>query len=373
MEAETSRFYTYNKIMSVPAAYRMIIGKRSNGKTYGWGEMCIDHYIDDGLPSAYIRRLDTQIQPKEIETLFNPHVERIKKKSGGKWNAVQYRANAFYLCRFEENKAGNMVKVAQDVTPFCRTYSINTWETSKGADRGQVWSICFDEFITNKFYLSGEFKMFTNLLSTIMRGRPCEIFMLANTISKSCIYFREMGIRHIREMSKGELDVYHIGKTSKQIAIEYSDNPGATEEINDYFAFDNPELKMITSGDWEIAMYRHAPQEMNRRGRILQNFYIEHDGLTLQGELRMYEKYPIIFVHPKTTEIKDREKQIIYVADQVDGNPLHQMSLKIAPTRAHKIIRDLILQRKTFFADNECGEEFASWAQNTQGLAREVI
>lgn len=351
----------------------MIIGQRSNGKTYGWCQMCIDHYFDDGLHSAYIRRLDTQIATSNLETLFDPQIDRIKKKSNGKWNGVIYRANAFYFCRYEENKAGYTVKVAQDKNPFCRTYAINTWETSKGPDRGKVWSICFDEFITDKFYLAREFKWFQNLLSTIMRGRPCEIFMLANTISKSCLYFREMGIRHIREMSKGELDVYHIGKTSKQIAVEYSDNPGATEEINDFFAFDNPELKMITSGDWEIGMYRHAPDEMNRRGRILQNFFIEHDGLTLHGELRMYERYPIIFIHPKTTEIKDREKQIIYVADQVDGNPLHQMSLRITPTRAHKMIRDLIIQRKTFFADNECGEEFASWAQNTQGIQREVI
>lgn len=371
--AETSRFYTYNKIMSIPAAYRMIIGQRSNGKTYGWCQMCIDHYFDDGLHSAYIRRLDTQIATSNLETLFDPQIDRIKKKSAGKWNGVIYRANAFYFCRYEENKAGYTVKVAQDKNPFCRTYAINTWETSKGPDRGKVWSICFDEFITDKFYLAREFKWFQNLLSTIMRGRPCEIFMLANTISKSCLYFREMGIRHIREMSKGELDVYHIGKTSKQIAVEYSDNPGATEEINDFFAFDNPELKMITSGDWEISMYRHAPDEMNRRGRILQNFFIEHDGLTLHGELRMYDRYPIIFIHPKTTEIKDREKQIIYVADQVDGNPLHQMSLRITPTRSHKMIRDLIIQRKTFFADNECGEEFASWAQNTQGIQREVI
>lgn len=370
---EESRFYSFNKIMKIPAAYRIIIGKRSNGKTYGWGRMCVDHYIDDGLPSAYIRRLDTQITTGNIETLFNPHIKHIEKKTEGKWNGVVYRSSAFYFCRYAENKAGNLVKTAQDTTPFCRCFAINTWETTKGADRGRVWSICFDEFITNKFYLANEFKQFQQLLSTIMRGRPAEIFMLANTISKSCLYFREMGLRHIRELNKGELDVYHIGKTSKLIAVEYSDNPGATEEVNDFFAFDNPELKMITSGDWEIAMYRHAPEEMNRRGRILQNFYIEYDGLTLQGELRMYEKYPIIFFHPKTTEIKEREKQIIFVEDQADGNPLHQVSMKCATTRAHKIIRDLIIQRKTFFADNETGENFASWAQQTQGVSREVI
>lgn len=353
--------------------YRMIIGQRSNGKTFGWCRMCLEHYLNDGLHSAYIRRLDTQIETKNLDSLFTPHENWIEKKTEGKWNATYYRGNAFYLCRKAEDKAGNIVKVAQDDKPFCRCYSINTWETTKGPDRGRVWSICFDEFITKKYYLANEFRDFQQLLSTIMRGRPCEIFMLANTVSKNCLYFREMGIRHIREMSQGELDVYHIGSTDKNIAVEYSDNPGASAEVSDFFAFDNPELKMITSGAWEIAMYRHAPPEMNKRSRIIQQFFIEYDGMILHGELRMYERFPIIFIHPKTTPIKNREKQIVYVEDQFDGNPLHQVSVKCCTTRAHKIIRDLIIQRKTFFADNETGENFAAWAQQKQGVSREAI
>ena len=373
MADEESRFYSYNRIMKINALYRMIIGQRSNGKTYGWCRMALEHYFSDGLHSAYIRRLDTQIENKNLDTLFDPHLSWIEKKSEGAWNRVVYRGNAFYLARYAEDKAGNMQKVAQDSKPFCRTYAVNTWETTKGPDRGRVWSICYDEFITKKYYLANEFRDFLQLLSTIMRGRPCEIFMLANTVSKSCLYFREMGIRHIRDMAQGELDVYHVGQTDKNIVIEYSDNPGASAEVSDFFAFDNPELSMITSGAWEIAMYRHAPDGMGRRGRILQNFYIEYDGLTLHGELRTYDQYPIIFIHPKTTPIKDREKQIIFVEDQADGNPLHQVYLKCMTTRAHKIIRDLFMQRKTFFADNETGENVAAWLQQKQGIPREAL
>lgn len=370
---ETSRFYAYNRIMAIPAVYRMVIGQRSNGKTFGWCRMCLEHYLSDGLHSAYIRRLDTMIETKNLSTLFDPHIEWIKKKTEGKYNAIVYRGGAFYLIKREETKSGGYEVIAKDSNPFCRAYSINTWETTKGPDRGQVWSICFDEFITKKFYLVNEFRDFQQLLSTIMRGRPCEIFMLANTVSKSCLYFREMGIKHIREMSKGELDVYRIGQTSKQIAVEYSDNPGASEEVSEFFAFDNPELKMITSGDWEITMYRHAPPEMERRGKVQLSFFIEYDGLTLQGDLRLYDRFPIIFIHPKTTKIKDREKQIVFVSDQSDGNPLHQVSISATVTRAHEIILSLIKQKKTFFADNETGENFAAWMQSVQGISREAV
>ena len=70
--------------------------------------------------------------------------------------------------------------------------------------------------------------------------------------------------------------------------------------------------------------------------------------------------------------VEDRVS-VIYVDEICDGNPLHQISLRQAPTRAHEVIRSLIAQHKTFFADNEIGEIFANWAQNKQGIAREAI
>ena len=368
-----SRFYTYNRIMKQPALYRMIIGKRSNGKTYGWCRMVLEHYFRDGLHSAYIRRLDTMITRENISDLFTPHLAWIEKKSKGQWNRILYQSHCFYLAKYVEDKVGNVVKVAQDQRPFCRTYSINAWETTKGQDAGRVWSICFDEFITRRFYLQNEWVHFTNLLSSIMRNRPCEIFMIANTVNKSCLYFREMGIRHIREMAMGELDLYHIGKTDKLIAVEYSDAPGATEEVSDFFAFDNPELKMITQGAWEISNYRHAPDQMEDRGRLQMSFYIEHEGITLQGDIRTYNRYPILYIHHAKNEILNREVSIIFLDDQSDGNPLHQISIRQTPTRAHELIRSLITQRKTFFEDNEAGEDFANWAQQVQGIQREVI
>lgn len=367
------RFYAYNRLLEQDALYNLVIGQRSNGKTFGWCRMCLEHYLNDGKHSAYIRRLDTMIEPSVLSALFDPHLDWIERASSGAWNRVVYRSHAFYLARYVEGKNGDFVKASQDIKPFCRTYSLNTWETTKGQDAGEVWSICFDEFITRRYYLANEFVAFTNLLSSIMRNRPCKIFMLANTVNKSCLYFREMGIRHIREMEQGTIDVYKIGLTDKKIAIEYSDSPGASKEVCEYFAFDNPELKMITEGSWEIAMYRHAPSEMERRGRLIMSFFIEHDQQTLQGDVRMYERYPIIFFHAKTTPIKKRDKSVIYVDEICDGNPLHQISLRQAPTRAHEVIRSLIAQHKTFFADNEIGESFANWAQNKQGIAREAI
>lgn len=367
-------YYSSAEIRKHEALYNMVIGTRSNGKTFDWCHDITDHYLEKGTPSAYIRRLDTMLDPGNLMDLFDPQLDFIQEKSGGKWNSVLYRSHAFYLCRYEETKTGGRAKVAQDPKPFCRTYAINTVETTKGADRGKVYSVCFDEFITRTFYLTNEFIMFQNLLSSIIRNRPgVTIWMIANTINKSCPYFREMGISHIREMKPGQIDVYQLGRTDKKIAVEYCEYTGAPAAVAEYFAFDNPELKMITSGSWEIASYRHPPKGLGKC-RIVLSFWIEFEMQTLQCDVHMHDGFPIISVHPCSgIKPEERRNKIIYTESVKDGNPLHQMSLRARQTRAQELIASLIAQRKTFFADNETGEIFANWALQTQKISREAI
>ena len=91
------------------------------------------------------------------------------------YNSIFYRSNCFYLCCYQDG-----VKVAQDKKPFCRCYAINTAETTKGQDVGEIKYIFFDEFITRQFYLANEFILFQNLLSSIVRHRAgIKIYMVA--------------------------------------------------------------------------------------------------------------------------------------------------------------------------------------------------
>ena len=364
-----SDYYDYSAIMGVDAIYRVIIGQRSNGKTYGWARQCLQHYFDDGLPSAYIRRMDEMIKPKNIQSLFDPHIDFIIEATKGNYNGIEYRTNGWYLIRRERNAAGAWERVAKDLQPFCRSYAISTIETTKGADNGAVWSICFDEFMTRQFYLANEFVLFTQLLSSIIRDRDgVQIFMLANTVTKSCPYFKEMGLYRVLKQEQGTIDVYQLGKDGDKIAVEYCAAVDTIKKkVSKYYAFDNPQLDMITNGSWEMALYRHAPSNLSQ-SRIIFTFFVVHDGITLQGDVHMYQGYPIIFWHYKTTEIKDEEHTIIYCQDVVDGNPLHQRDVKVVFCRAQQLIFDMIRTQKTFYADNETGEAVAAYLK-TQKLA----
>lgn len=359
-----TKYYSYAKINKIKATYNLIIGQRSNGKTYGaCSEKILDPYLEQGKPSAYIRRLDEMIRPANIESLFNPHLDYIEEKTEHKYNRVVYRSHAFYLARFDVDDTGRYVKTAQDINPFCRTYAINTVETTKGQDAGAVANVIFDEFVTRQFYLANEFVKFQNLLSSIIRDRDgVQIWMLANTVSKHCPYFRDMGLHRIRDQEQGTIDVYTMGKSKTKIAVEYCSPTKATAKVNKYFAFDNPQLDMITKGTWEIALYRHAPDHLSSQPIIL-TFFVLFDGNTVQGDIYLYKGNPLIFWHPKTTPIKDPENTIIYMEDHEDGNPLHQMDLRAGETRAQKLIFSLCRQRKTFFADNETGEIIANWVK----------
>lgn len=364
-----SIYYDGTAIMEIEATYRMIIGQRANGKTYFWCDKALDHYFEDGKPSAYVRRLDEQLKPKLLQTLFDPHIEKIKELSGGDYNAVTYRGNAFYLIRREQTAKGNWAIVARDQKPFCYTFAVNTWENAKGADRGEMWSICFDEFMTRSFYLANEFVMWSQLVSSITRNRPgVQIFMIANTVSKSCPYFAEMGLYRISKQKQGTIDVYTLGVTCTKFAVEYcAASESIAKTVSHYFCFENPALDMITTGGWEMALYRHAPIDLAKIGRIMLSFYVQYDDLILQGDIYNYKKYPLIFWHFKTTEIKNPEKAIIYSSTVIDGNPLHQISMRSGYCRAQEIIYSLIVNQKTFYANNETGEAVANYLK-TQNL-----
>lgn len=357
-----TEYYDSSAIDALDATYNLIYGQRSNGKTFRICRKILEAYLDPDkkLPSAYIRRLDEMIKPSNTQTLFNPHIEYIKEASNGKYNAVFYRSHAFYLCTYNEDGQ----KILQDHEPFCRTYAVNTAETTKGQDAGAVAYIVYDEFLTRSFYLQNEFVLFQNLLSSIIRNRTgVKIYMLANTVSKFCPYFAEMGLNRIKDQKQGTIDLYTMGKSNTKIAVEYCGVAAATAKVSEYYCFDNPELNMITSGVWEISLYRHIPAGI---GEIFPEFefYIVFDGQTLRGAIYIYNDYPLLTFSRRYKDIPDPENTLIFsddLDDPPDPNTLHKAEIGYPTTTAEEIIISLIQQKKTYFATNEDGEIFVNW------------
>lgn len=356
------RWYDPSDILALDATYNLIYGQRGNGKTFAICHLILQAYFDEGLPSAYIRRLDEMIKQGNLETLFNDehHLEYIKERSEGKYNYVSYRNHAFTLQCRDVNTGG---VIRRDKQPFCRTYSISTQETTKGADRGKVKYVFFDEFITRQFYLTNEIVLFEGVLESIIRKRPgVKIFMVANTVNKHCPYFKHMGLTKVKKQQQGTIDTYLLGRAETKIACEYTkdDDAAASEIADQYYCFDNPQIEMIKSGAWEFDIYRMIPLHFGKDPPEL-TFFIQFDDNIIRGDIRMYGDNPIICFCPWTRNIKDPDNTIIYSDELYSASPLHQIDLARTPTRAQELILSLFKQHKTYFSDNDTGENVQNW------------
>lgn len=354
---EKEEHYSLSKILKTNALYYVIFGNRSNGKTYSVLERCIHKYLEDGKRSVYVRRFDNDITIKLLKTLYNPFLTYIKKETKDKYNYIIYSRNGFYLAKINENGEKEYV----EDEPFCVTAALNTWEHFKGADRGDFKTLFFDEFITRNYYLTDEFIVFCNIVSTFLRDRDgMEIFLVGNSVNKyNCPYFKEMGLTKAEKMKQGAIDVYTYSDSDLAVAVEYTESTKNTEKVNKYFAFDNPRLHMITSGEWEIHNYPRVRDKLKPQDTVL-SFFIFYESKCICCELIYKNDKVYIFAHEQTKEI-DISDKISFLCKK-DGNPLHMIKLnECGAYKASAIIQDCIVSDNIVFSDNEIGELFRNW------------
>lgn len=306
--------------------------------------------------------------PKNIQSLFEPHLSLIIGLSNGEYNGTWYRANCFYLCYYDEE--GKITK--RDKTPFCITRAVNTWETTKGADVGIISLICYDEFLTRNGYLKDEFICFMNLCSSIIRDRKdCVIYMLANTVNKYAPYFKEFGIEDVVQMKQGEIRVYTYPNSQMKLAIEYCATSAATKQVNDsFFAFENAQLEMLKSGSWEMAKYPRCPYPLTEED-IRLKFYVNYGDQMVCGNIvnpqsKRYRNDLFIFFHRQTKDV-EIDDLTPYYNSGFTTSICHVRFLKDCPTAAHTLIKDLIIKNHMCFSDNEVGEIIRNWLKE-QGL-----
>ena len=65
------QYYNRDAIDATGAPYRLIIGQRSNGKTYSVLKTIIEQYFAEGKRAAYIRRYAEELMPKNCQLLFS--------------------------------------------------------------------------------------------------------------------------------------------------------------------------------------------------------------------------------------------------------------------------------------------------------------
>lgn len=348
------KFYSLKKILSKNAYYNIIIGERSNGKTYSCLKYGLEQYVKTGKQMAILRRWDTDFIGKRGAVMFDALINNgeISNLTGGMWTEVHYFASKWYLATRDPDDGQRIV----DEKPFAYGFAISQMEHDKSTAYPNVTTIIFDEFISRTQYLNDEFKLFVNVLSTIIRHRnDVKIFMLGNTVNKYCPYFNEMGLKHIKQQEQGTIDLYRFGDKGLTVAVEYCspmDKEGKDSDV--YFSFDNPKLQMITGGVWEIEVYPHCPCKYRPKD-ILFTYFIEFDEDLLQCEVISIDNNFFTFIHRKSTEIKNMDKDLIY-STEYDPRPNHRRNITRPTDAIDKKIAEFFKKDKVFYQDNEVGE-----------------
>lgn len=362
------KYYSIRNVLNrIPdAQYYVIFGQRSNGKTYSSLDYCLEDYFKNGNQFAYLRRYKEDLKGKNGGAVFSSIVNNglIKKYSKGMWNGVYYYSQRWYLMYINpENPKDKRI----DDEPFCYGFALTEMEHDKSTSYPKIKNIIFDEFITRDSYLNDEFIIFTNVLSTIIRERDdVKIFMLGNTINQYSPYFKEMGLTNIRKQEIGTIDVYTYGDSKLKVVVEYSDFPDKKKKSDVYFAFNNPKLKMITGGAWEIAIYPHLTKEMKYAPKdIIYHYFIIFEETTLMCEIVRKDDMLFTFIHLKTTPIQEDDNNIVY-SPIVNPLPNYRRRITKPRTNGEKKILSFFIHEKVFYQSNEIGEivrNYLSWCK----------
>lgn len=351
--SKNSMFWSPKKILSKGCTYNMVIGERSNGKTYGVELYSLKKYIETGEQFAIIRRWGDDFKGKRGATMFDSIVanEEIKKLTKGEWTDIYYYSSRWFLCRYEDDKR------IVDVKPLAYGFSLSAMEHDKSTSYPGITTIIFDEFLTRGGYLQNEFVLFMNVISTIARLRTnIKIFMLGNTVNQYCPYFDEMGLYRVRKMNQGDIDVYEYGNSELKVAVEYCEslsNKGK-KSSNFLFAFENPKLEMITTGTWEMDIYPHCPFKY-KSNEIIYTYFIIFDNNILQCEIIVTNNITFTFIHRKTTPLKSEDNDLIY-STSYDPRCNWRRNMLNSKDNIDVQIKWYFITDRVYYQDNTVGE-----------------
>lgn len=348
-----TRHYNLSKILSYRCNYNLVLGERSNGKTYAVLNHILKRHVESDCTEqgVIIRRWDTDFEGATgAGSCFNmlSHngngVNVIKEMTGGLCDAVRYRAGAYTL-----GSTGAKGFLQHSVLAY--GMSIVRSEHYKSASVPHVKSILFDEMCTRKYYLPNECTEFQSLVSTIVRDRDdVTIWMVGNTVDIHCPYFREMGLYRVKSMEQGTIDVYECGKT--RIAVEYV-GKGPAKRSDVYFGFDNPHTRMITSGTWETDTYPRLHSGYSSDDVVFR-FFVRWDGDTLQCDVVNRGGDMFIFCFVKS-DPATRYNDLVY-SPEYDPSMFHRRRVTVPLSETERAIYALIRQEKVFYSSNMAGE-----------------
>lgn len=342
------KYYSLKNILSENCEYNILLGERSNGKSYSVKEFCLDDFLKNGSKFIYLRRYTVESKNYMVEAYFDD--APIEKLSKGKYTIITVYRSGIYLGNLDASG-----KPTRDV--HCgMVMSLSIAMHYKSMSLLEYKNLIYEEFVTQDVYLPNECNDLQQLVSTIARRNKIHVWLIGNTISRLCPYFNEWQLFNIPKQKQGTIEIYHM-KTSQvnedgtpitiNIAVELCENSGNNSKM-----FFGAVSKSITNGTWESEEQPHIPYEY-KTCKLLYSLTVIKHNMMYVAEILEHEQEMFIFVHP-TNKVKT--KRIICEAYQPN---MFVTSKLVELTGGDIIMRKLIKMNKICYSDNLTGTEFS--------------
>ena len=102
------RYYDIRPVLDQDCQYSIIIGRRSNGKSFAALRYGLEQYVKTGSQFAYVRRWDEDFTKQRASSMFSGLVcdgngdNQIALLTNGEWNTVYYYSRRWYLARWDD-------------------------------------------------------------------------------------------------------------------------------------------------------------------------------------------------------------------------------------------------------------------------------
>ena len=325
----------------------MMLGERSNGKSYAAKNLIIRKCIESGKEFIYLRRYDLDVKDSLCVNYFGDSpVEAI---TDGEYHCIDvYRKNIWLANIGDDGKATRGKKIG-----YCHALSAS--EHYKSLAFPDVDYIIFEELVSmDGRYLYNETQKIQQYTSTIFRNRKGKVILIGNTISRICPYYRDWDLKVAKQkLGSVENYVFHNdnGEDTK-MSVYLTDSLNYNSGM-----FFGLAAKNITKGAYEVQEQAHLPKSYLKYNNLY-TIVLEYNEFKFLCELLQdKEESNNIFwyVQPKTTDVKSGTRVI---SNKFSPDPYYSLSLRRPINANEKQVFDMFNKGKVCFSDNLTGTEF---------------
>lgn len=348
-------YYKSDNIKKENANINIIMGERSNGKSYNIKDTVIfDKYFENKSRTMLLRRFREEISSNFIEQYFSDF--DISKITNDKYNSIflDRKTNILFGKTTDDFKKKKGEKLG-----YCASLSIE--QNLAGSSFLDVNDIVFEEFISRSLYLSNEPEKLMNLYCTVDRKRgSTKLWLLGNTISKINPYITAWGLEHIfKTIKQGEIKTKEItiedeGKPRTiKIAVEYCKSTGKSS-----FTIGN-HSSMMNSGAWQTDPQPHLQNSL-KLYKVVYRIGFHFDSYLFIGKY-LYNpdtKVCCWFIEPYTKGSFDNN--IIVFSNHVKENRNYFRNIYNFKSKSDKInnILNKFTEENIYYSDDNCGTDF---------------